>query len=70
MRRNYPKRVQRNPEEYYDHIYEAMPDEPHISRIIDHPRKLVTINLCADMWDSAPVEKYTDDEPLYDMEDE
>ena len=70
MRRNYPKRVQRNPEEYYDHVYEPMPDEPHISRIIDHPRKLVIINPCADIWDSAPVEKYTDDEPLYDMEDE
>lgn len=48
MRKNYPRAAQRNPEEFYDHVYASYPDQPDISRIIDHRRKLVTINNCAD----------------------
>lgn len=56
MRRNIPRRIRRNPEEHYDVIYNAFPDRPGMSRIIDHPRKLVTINLCADPWTAQPEE--------------
>lgn len=56
MRRNYPKRVHRDPAECYDVIYDTMPDRQHISRIINHPRKLIIINLCANPWTAAPEE--------------
>lgn len=56
MRRNYPKRVHRDPAEHYDVVYDSLPGCPHISRIIDHPRKLVTINLLANPWIAVPEE--------------
>lgn len=58
MRRNYPNRVHRDPEEHYDRIYDALPDRPNVSRIIDHPRKLVTINLCANPYTALPEEVF------------
>ena len=58
MCRNYPRRTRRDPEEYYDHIYRAIPGSPFVSRIIDHPRKLVTHNLCADPYAAIPEEIY------------
>lgn len=54
MRRNYPRNSRRDPEEYYDHIYRYMPHKPHVSRIINHPRKLVIHNRCADPYCSEP----------------
>lgn len=56
MRRNYPRGSRRDPAENYDVVYEAMPDRPEVSRIIDHPRKLVIINLMADGWMATPLE--------------
>lgn len=56
MRRNYPRRTHRDPEEYYDHIYRAMPEDPGVSRIIDHPRKMVIHNLCANPYTAVPEE--------------
>lgn len=56
MRRNYPKRVNRDPEEHYDHIYRAIPGSPETSRTIDHPRKLVIHNLCANQYTAMPEE--------------
>lgn len=56
MRRNYPKRSHRDPMEHYDVVYDTMPDRQHISRIIDHPSKLITINLCANPWTAEPKE--------------
>lgn len=56
MRRNYPRNSRRDPAENYDVIYDTMPDRPNISRIIDHPRKLITVNLCANPWTAEPKE--------------
>lgn len=56
MRRNYPKRIHRAPEEHYDVVYDNFPDRQHVSRIIDHPRKLITINLCANPYTAEPEE--------------
>ena len=50
----YPRRNYRDPEECYDHIYRAMPEKPAVSRIIDHPRKLVTHNSCANPYIAVP----------------
>ncbi len=69
MRRNYPKRVRRDPEEHYDHVYRDIPEEPYVSRIIDHPRKLVIHNLCADPYIAVPDEIFTD-RTCYDDEPE
>lgn len=54
MRRNYTVR-RSNLAEYYDTVYDFLPDS-RISRVIDHPRKLVTINRCADLYRAEPVE--------------
>ena len=32
-----PRRNYRDPEEYYDVVYDTIPDRPEISKIIDHP---------------------------------
>ena len=56
MRKNYPKRVHRDPEEHYDVVYDTIPERRETSRIIDHPRKLITINLCANPWTAEPEE--------------
>lgn len=56
MRHNYPPRKERPVENRYDTTYEAYPELPHISRIIDHSRKLITINLYADPFNSGPHE--------------
>ena len=48
MRKNYPRGTYRDPEEHYDLVYDFYPDQQEVSRIIDHRRKLVTINNCAD----------------------
>ena len=66
---NAPRRFYRDPEECYDIIYDALPDRPEVSRIVDHPRKLITINLMADAWASAPEEIFRD-RTCYDEEDE
>ena len=51
-----PRKNYRDPEEYYDHIYEDMPDRADVSKVIDHPRKLVIHNLCANPWTAMPEE--------------
>lgn len=56
MRRNYPRRAHRDPAECYDVVYDNLPDRQNISRIIDHPRKLITINLCANPYMAEAVE--------------
>lgn len=60
MRHNYSVR-RSSLEEYYDVEYDFMPDHPHIERVIDHPRKLVTINRCADPYYAQPVEVFNSD---------
>ena len=55
MRRNHKTRPS-SLVENYDVIYDFLPDLPHVSRIIDHPRKLVTVNRCADPFCSKPRE--------------
>lgn len=45
-----PRKNYRDPEEHYDHIYDDMPDRADVSKVIDHPRKLVIHNLCANPW--------------------
>lgn len=67
MRKNRTPRVRRDPEEHYDHIYEDMPDCPLVSRIIDHPRKLVIHNLCANPW-MATVEEINWERTCYEDE--
>lgn len=56
MRRNYPRNTRRDPGEHYDHIYRAMSNQPSVSMIIDHPRKLVIHNVCADPYSAEPEE--------------
>ena len=60
MRRNYPKRSERPPEEHYDHVYRALPGEPYVSKIINHPRKLVIHNTCADPFNAVPEEVFVE----------
>ena len=55
MRHNYSIRKS-NIVDYFDTEYDFLPDQPYTSKIIDHPRKLVTVNLCADPYHSEPVE--------------
>ena len=64
MRHNYTVRKS-NMVEYYDNVYDFLPDHPNVSRIIDHARKLVTINRCADPYRAEPVEIY--DESALDL---
>ena len=66
---NAPRRFYRDPAECYDVVYDAMPDRPEVSRIIDHPRKLITINLMANAWTAMPEEIFRD-RTCYDEEDE
>lgn len=58
-----------DPAEHYDHIYRAIPEKPETSRIIDHPRKLVIINLCANPYTAVP-EAIDRERTCYDEEDE
>lgn len=60
MRRNYTVRPSTMPENY-DVVYEFYPDRPEVSKIIDHRRKLVTINRSADPYFSVPVEVWFED---------
>lgn len=46
----YPRRNYRDPEEYYDVEYDTIPQMQDVSRIINHPRKLITVNLCANPY--------------------
>lgn len=68
MRRNYTVRPSTLPENY-DVVYEFYPDRPEVSKIIDHRRKLITINRDADPYNSAPEEIWFD-EPWLPQEDE
>lgn len=56
MRRNYPRRTHRDPAENYDVVYDTIPERQDVSRIINHPRKLITINLCANPYTAEPEE--------------
>ena len=38
----------------YDVIYRFIPKHPEISYIINHPRKLIVMNRCADPYNSRP----------------
>lgn len=58
MRRNHPKRTERRNTERYEHIYRSMPDRPNVSLIIDHERKLVIHNQCANLFVAIPVEAF------------
>lgn len=60
MRHNYTVR-RSNLEDYYDVEYEFMADYPLISCVIDHPRKLKTINRCADPQRAQPYEVFNSD---------
>ena len=51
-----PRRNYRDPEENYDHVYRAIPGEANVSRFINHPRKLVIHNTCANPYCSEPKE--------------
>lgn len=63
----YPRRNYRDPEEHYDHVYETIPERQEICKIINHPRKLVTINLCANPY-TAQVEEIFRERTCYDEE--
>lgn len=62
-----PRRNYRDPEECYDVVYDTIPDRPEIGRIIDHPRKLVTVNLCANPY-TAQVEEVFYERTCYEDE--
>lgn len=64
MRKNYPRTVRRDPEEYYDHVYECLPEYPNVSRFILHPRKLVMHNLCANPYTANSMEIFREDHEL------
>ena len=55
---NAPRRFYRDPAECYDVVYDVLPDRQEVSRIIDHPRKLITINLCANPYIAMPEEVF------------
>lgn len=61
MRRNHPKRTQRRRIETYEHIYRSIPERPSVSLIIDHERKLVIHNQCANLFVAVPLEAFRDD---------
>lgn len=60
MRRNFTIRKSSLPE-YYDTVYDYLPDMPHVSKIINHPRKLITINRSADPYYAHPMEVFNPD---------
>ena len=60
MRRNFTIRKS-SMVEYYDTVYDHIPDRPELRKIIDHTRKLVTINRCADPYYAQPVEVFNSD---------
>lgn len=64
MRHNYTVR-RSNLAEYYDVVYDYLPDMPNVSKVINHPRKLVTINRSADPYYSRPVEVFNPDTNPY-----
>ena len=53
-----PRRNYLDPEENYDVVYDVMPDRPEVSRIINHPRKLITVNLSANPYMAEAVEVF------------
>ena len=55
MRHNYTVRKS-SMTEYYDVIYDYIPDRPEVSEFINHPRKLRTINRSADPYYAQPLE--------------
>lgn len=55
MRRNHPKRAPRRRIETYEHIYRSIPERPSVSLIIDHERKLVIHNRCANLFVAVPI---------------
>lgn len=57
MRRNFTIRKSTLPE-YYDTVYDYLPDMPHVSKVTNHPRKLITINRSADPYYSHPMEVF------------
>lgn len=63
----YPRKNYRDPTEYYDVIYDTIPERQEISRIIDHPRKLITVNLCANPY-TAQVEEVFYERTCYEDE--
>ena len=67
MRRNYPRRTHRYPAENYDVVYDTIPERQNVSRIVDHPRKLITINLCANPC-TAEVEEIFYERTCFDDE--
>lgn len=62
-----PRRNYRDPEECYDVVYDTIPERQEISKIINHPRKLVTINLCANPY-TAQVEEVFHERTCYEDE--
>lgn len=62
-----PRRNYRDPEENYDHVYRAIPGEANVSRFINHPRKLVIHNTCANPW-TAEVEEIFYERTCFDDE--
>ena len=60
MRHNYTVRKSALPE-FYDTIYDFIPERPDVNRIINHPRKLVIINRSADPLNARSVEIYNPD---------
>ena len=62
-----PRRNYRDPEEYYDIEYDTIPEMQDVSRIINHPRKLVTVNLCANPY-TAQVQEVFHERTCYEDE--
>jgi hypothetical protein len=62
-----PRRNYRDPEEYYDVEYDTIPEMQDVSRIINHPRKLVTVNLCANPY-TAQVQEIFYERTCYEDE--
>lgn len=63
----FPRRIHRDPEEYYDVEYDTIPEMQDVSKIINHPRKLITINLCANPY-AAHVEEIFYERTCYEDE--
>lgn len=62
-----PRRNYRDPKEYYDVTYDAFPELPDVSEIINHPRKLVIVNLCANPY-TAQVQEIRYERTCYEDE--
>ena len=70
MRKNHPRGTYRDPEEHYDLVYDFFPDQQEVSRIIDHRRKLTTVNLCANPAIAQPLDiRYDSHVPAFYRED-